>query len=103
MMRIVILNEDSIVGVDGVFRGNLDLTQCGLPANFWALQWNERGNNKGHIEFDSPEIQNTTITELPVWANACISVFNAKAAQEAAEAEAARIAAEQAAQNEPQA
>lgn len=101
-MRLVIVNADSAVGKDGEFRSGLDLSQCGLPENFWALQWNERGNNQGHIEYDSPLIQNTPITELPAWANACVAVWQAKLDQEAAEAEAARIAAEQAVQNEPQ-
>lgn len=99
-MRLVIVGPDNAVGKDGVFYDNLDLSQCGLPANFWALQWNERGNNTGHIEYDSPLIDNTPITELPVWANACADVWQTKADQVAAE-EAARIAAEQAA-NESQ-
>ena len=97
-MRITIVGADNAVGVDGNFRGALDLSQCGLPVNFWALQWNERGNNTGHIEYDSPLIDNTSITEIPAWATACVAVWQAKLDQEAAEAEAARIAAEQAAE-----
>jgi predicted nicotinamide N-methyase len=95
MMRITIIGVDSVVGVDGVFRGGLDLSQCGLPENFWAFQWNEHGNNAGHIEYNSPLIQNDTVNEIPVWANACVSVWQAKLDQEAAEIEAERIAAEQ--------
>ena len=98
-MRLVIIGVDNMVGKDGVFREGLDLSQCGLPANFWALQWNERGNNTGHIEYDSPLIDNTSITEIPTWATACVAVWQAKLDQETAEAEAeaeaARIAAEQ--------
>lgn len=102
-MRITIIGgEDQSVYVDGESCGGLDLSQCGLPANFWAFQWNERGNNMGHIEYDSPLIDNTTVTEIPAWATACIAVLQAKLDQEAAEAEAERIAAEQAAQNESQ-
>jgi hypothetical protein len=100
MMRITIVGVDKVVGVDGNFRANLDLSQCGLPENFWALQWNERGGNTGHIEYDSPLIQNTIITEIPAWATACVAVWQAQLDQEAAEAEAARIAAEQAQQNQ---
>jgi hypothetical protein len=93
-MRITIIaGKDNSVYINDMSRGNLDLSQCGLPANFWAFQWNERGNNMGHIEYDSPLIDNTTVTEIPVWATACIAVLQAKLDQEAAEA---------AAQNEPQ-
>jgi len=105
-MRITIIagNEDNSVYLDGEARRGLDLSQCGLPQNFWAFQWNERGNNIGHIEYNSPMIQNDQVTEIPTWATACIAVLQAKLDQEAAEAEAeaARIAAEQASQNEPQ-
>lgn len=101
-MRLVIIGVDNMVGKDGVFRGNLNLSQCGLPTNFWAFQWNERGDNTGHIEYNSPLIQNDLVTELPAWANACVAVWQAKLDQEAAEAEAARIAAEQTTQNELQ-
>jgi hypothetical protein len=93
-MRLVIVGSDNAVGKDGVFYDNLDLSQCELPANFWALQWNERGNNTGHIEYDSPLIDNTPITELPAWANACLTVWQTKADQVAA-AEAAAEAAQQ--------
>jgi hypothetical protein len=96
MMRITIVSADNAVGVDGNFRQNLDLSQCGLPANFWALQWNQNGDNTGEIEYNSPMIQNDPVTEIPAWATACVAVWQAKLDQEAAEA------AEAAAQNEPQ-
>lgn len=99
-MRLVIIEADNSVGKDGVFYADLDLSQCGLPNNFWALQWNEKENNTGHIEYNSPLIDNTPITELPAWADACVAVWQAKADQEAAEIEAQRIAAEQAQQGE---
>lgn len=85
-MRIVILQEDSVVGVNGEFRDKLNLAQCGLPANFWAFQWGERGQQSGHIEYDSPLVQNDQVTEIPAWATACIAVWQAKLDQEAAEA-----------------
>jgi hypothetical protein len=85
MMRLVIL-KDGTVGVSGQFIEELDLSQCGLPENFWALQWEERGSNSGHIEYDSPLIDNTPITELPAWANACIAVWQAEVDRQVAEA-----------------
>jgi hypothetical protein len=100
-MRITIVGVDNAVGVDGNFRHDLDLSQCGLPVNFWAFQWNQKGNNTGEIEYNSSTIQNDLVTEIPAWANACIAVWQVAEA-EAAEAEAARIAAEQAAAQQTQ-
>lgn len=99
-MRLVIIKSTNTVGKDGDFRDDLDLSGCGLPANFWALQWNERGGDTGHIEYNSPTIQNDNITELPVWATACVAVWQAKLDQEAAEIAAAQAAA-QAAETDP--
>jgi hypothetical protein len=99
-MRLTIVGADKAVGVDGDFRHDLDLSQCGLPVNFWAFQWNQKGDNTGEIEYNSPMIQNDKVTEIPAWATACIAVWQAQLDQEAAEAEAARIAAEQAQQNQ---
>ena len=95
-MRITIVGSDNAVGVDGNFRHDLNLSQCGLPTNFWAFQWNQEGDNTGEIEYNSPMIQNDRVTEIPAWATACVAVWQAKLDQEAAEA------AEAAAQNEPQ-
>ncbi len=89
-MRLVIIGSTGTVGKDNVFRDELDLSGCGLPASFWALQWNERGDNTGHVEYNSPLIQNDSISELPAWATACVAVWQAKLDQEAAEAAAAR-------------
>lgn len=90
-MRITIIHEDGAVGVNKDFRNDLDLSQCGLPANFWAFQWNQKGDNTGEIEYNSSTIQNDLVTEIPAWANACVAVWQAKLDQEAAE-EAARLA-----------
>jgi hypothetical protein len=96
-MRLVILKETNTVGKDNVFYDDLNLSSCNLPSNLWALQWDD--NNIGHIEYDSPMIQNEEITELPTWANACVEVWQlAKEAEEArlaAEAEEARLASQE--------
>ena len=91
-MRLVII-KNGTVGVSGQSLEGLDLSQCGLPENFWAFQWEERKANHGHIEYDSPLIDNTPITELPAWANACVAVW---------QVEIDRLAAEAAAQAEQQ-
>ena len=82
-MRLVII-KDGTVGVSGQSIEGLDLSQCGLPKNFWALQWEEHKENSGHIEYDSPLIDNTQITALPAWANACIAVWQAEIDRQAA-------------------
>ena len=87
-MRLVIL-YDGYVGKEDIFYA-CDLSTCGLPQNFWALQWEEREANKGHIEYNSPLIQNDEISALPSWANACLAKW-----QEAYDAEQAAIAAAQ--------
>ena len=97
MMRITIVGVDNAVGVNENFRNDLDLSNCGLPANFWAFQWNQQGDETGEIEYNSSLVQNDLVTEIPAWATACVAVWQAKIDQEAAE-EAARLAA----QNEPQ-
>ena len=73
-MRLTIIVVDGAVGKDGVFYDRLDLTSCQIPNNIWALQWD---GASGHIEFDTP-IPNEDITSLPVWATACLSVWEAK-------------------------
>lgn len=90
-MRITIIGVDNSVYVDGLSYSGLDLSECGLPANFWAFQWNQEGDETGEIEYNSPMIQNDRITEIPAWATACIAVWQAKVDQEAAE-EAAQLA-----------
>ena len=94
-MRITIVAVDKAVGVDGNFRHDLDLSQCGLPINFWAFQWNQKGDNTGEIEYNSSTIQNDLVTEIPAWATACIAVWQAKLDQEAAEIAAQMAAFEQ--------
>jgi hypothetical protein len=87
-MRVVIL-VNGTVGKEGVFY-TCDLSTCGLPQNFWALQWEEWEANKGHIEYNLSSIDNDQITALPSWANACLAKW-----QEAYDAEQAAIAAAQ--------
>ena len=73
-MRLTIVTETSSLGKNGVFYDDLNLTQCQIPSNVWALQWEE---NSGWIEFDTP-IPNEDITSLPAWANSCLAIWEAK-------------------------
>lgn len=80
-MKLTIIVEDNAVYVDGVMKAYaplpLDLSQCGIPDNVHALQWNQTA---GWIEFkdnlDGTKPANKLITVLPDWANACVTVWN---------------------------
>lgn len=82
MAVVSIIVEDNAVYKDNYSYSGLDLSSCGIPANVWALQWD---GSAGEVEYDGRE-ENTAITELPTWANACLDKWQ--------EAEDARIAAE---------
>lgn len=81
-MKLTIIVDDNAVYVDGVMRASeqpmpLDLSACGIPAGTHALQWKD---TMGWIEFsdnpDGTKPPNQPITELPVWANNCVDVWN---------------------------
>jgi hypothetical protein len=80
-MKLTIIPNDKHIGIDGLFFGNLDFSDCGIPANVHALQWYE---TEGEIEFNGrPKPQNELISELPAWANVCVNKWNeAKTAEE---------------------
>ena len=81
-MKLTIVVEDNKVYVDGVVKASaplpLDLSNCGIPSNVWALQWKDAS---GFIEFqdnpDGTKPPNEPITILPQWALYCVDVWNA--------------------------
>lgn len=85
MTRLTILPVDGAVYQDAGNYLDLDLSSCGIPADVHALQWD---GSSGSIEFTDTR-ENEEITALPDWANACVTKWD--------EADAARIAAEEAA------
>ena len=68
-MKLTIIPADGSVGEDEKFYLELDLSSCNIPANVHALQWQDTA---GSIEFNTP-IENQYITELPAWANCCMT------------------------------
>lgn len=77
-MRLTIIPSDNAVYVDGVAH-ELDVTTAGIPTDVHALQWYD---TRGWIEFTdvdpfTPKPANQEISELPQWANACVTVWNA--------------------------
>jgi hypothetical protein len=87
-MKLTIIPVDGAVYKDGYSYSGLNLAAA--PSNVHALQWKD---TKGWIELtdndDGTKPQNEAITELPSWANACVTKWD--------EAETARLAAEEAA------
>jgi hypothetical protein len=72
-MKLTIIPADKSVGEDGKFYNDLDLTSCNIPADVHALQWQDIA---GWIEYNSPLVQNQPITELPSWANCCMTKWS---------------------------
>ena len=68
-MKLTIIPADGSVGENDVFYFPLDLSSCAIPADVHALQWQDTA---GWIEYNSP-IPNEPITELPAWANCCMT------------------------------
>jgi hypothetical protein len=69
-MKLTIIPADGSVGEDGKFYLDLDLNSCAIPADVHALQWQDTA---GWIEYNSPLVENQPITELPAWANCCMT------------------------------
>lgn len=68
-MKLTIIPADGSVGENGLFYNGLDLSLCAIPADVHALQWQD---TTGWIEYNTA-IPNETITELPAWANCCMT------------------------------
>ena len=68
-MKLTIIPADGSVGENAVFYLGLNLSSCNIPADVHALQWQDTA---GWIEYNTP-IPNEPITELPAWANCCMT------------------------------
>ena len=68
-MKLTIIPVDGIVNEDGKAYIGLNLSSCAIPADVHALQWQDTA---GWIEYNTP-ISNESITELPAWANCCMT------------------------------
>lgn len=69
-MKLTIIPADGSVGENDVFYLELNLSSCNIPADVHALQWQDTA---GWIEYNSPLVENQPITELPAWANCCMT------------------------------
>ena len=86
-MKLTIIKNDGAVYKDNVSYSNLSLLT--VPNDVHALQWNQ---STGHIEFVDNVKANETITELPSWANDALTAW--QTAYDAEQAEVARLQAE---------
>ena len=69
-MKLTIIPADGSVGENGVFYNGLNSSSCNIPEDVHALQWQDTA---GWIEYISSSVQNEPITELPAWANCCMT------------------------------
>lgn len=95
-MKVTIIPIDGAVYKDGYSYSQLDLSF--VPNDIHALQFNTT-SNAGWIEFKEDDFgekpSNEKIISMPEWANTCLVKWDeAKAEEERAKAEAARIAEE---------
>jgi hypothetical protein len=72
-MRLTIIPVDGTVNKDGLAYLELDLSSCNIPEDVHALQWHDTA---GWIEYNSPLVENQPITELPAWANCCVTKWD---------------------------
>ena len=72
-MKLTIIPADGSVGENDKFYLGLDLSSCNIPVDVHALQWDGAA---GEIEYNTP-IPNEPITELPAWANCCMTKWTA--------------------------
>jgi hypothetical protein len=86
-MKLTIIKDDGAVYKDSVSYSKLSLPS--VPSDVHALQWND---SVGHIEFVDNVKVNEIITELPLWANNALTVW--QNTYDAEQAEAARLQAE---------
>lgn len=64
MIKMTIVRQDNLIGVDGVFR-KVDCSS--LPEDFIALQWYEE-EKRGEIEWEgNPKPKNTIIKKLDAY------------------------------------
>jgi hypothetical protein len=70
-MKLTIIPIDQKVNKDGLAYWPLDLSQCSIPNDVHALQWE---NTQGWIEYEDTR-PNDPITELPQWALNCEAVW----------------------------
>jgi hypothetical protein len=74
LTRLTIIVEDKAVYKNKGGYSDLDFSNCGIPEDVWAFQWE---NGEGWIEFrDSRENEQVIGTNFPEWVNKCVEKFD---------------------------
>jgi hypothetical protein len=75
LTRLTIIIADKAVYKNKEGYSDLDFSDCGIPDDVWAFQWE---NGEGWIEFtDSRENELIVGTNFPEWVNKCVQKFDA--------------------------
>jgi hypothetical protein len=75
LYRLTVIIADKAVYKNAEGYSDLDLSDCGIPEDVWAFQWE---NGEGWIEFtDSRENEQVVGTNFPEWVNKCVEKFDA--------------------------
>lgn len=75
LTRLTIVVADKAVYKNSEGYSDLDFSDCGIPEDVWAFQWE---NGEGWIEFkDSRENEIITGNNFPEWVNKCVEKFDA--------------------------
>lgn len=75
LYRLTVVVADKAVYKNAEGYSDLDFSDCGIPEDVWAFQWE---NGEGWIEFkDSRENERVVGTDFPGWVNTCVQKFDA--------------------------
>ena len=71
--KLTIIVPDKAVYKDTDAYDDLDFSDCGIPEDIWAFQWE---NGEGWVEFkDSRDNEKFIGTDFPEWVNNCVQKF----------------------------
>jgi hypothetical protein len=75
LTRLTIIVADKAVYKNTEGYSDLDFSNCEIPGDVWAFQWE---NGEGWIEFKGPQENEQVVgTNFPEWVNKCVEKFDA--------------------------
>jgi len=73
--RLTVIIADKAVYKNAEGYSDLDFSDCGIPEDVWAFQWE---NGEGWIEFKGPQENEQVVgTNFPEWVNKCVEKSDA--------------------------
>lgn len=74
LSRLTIIVADKAVYKNSTGYSDLDFSDCGIPENVWAFQWE---NGEGWIEFKGNDENETFVgNDFPAWVVNCVKKFD---------------------------